>query len=296
MVGLFAKRCRITADLEGPGDVPTIGSEAVTGVTRRAFLYKSVMTLMALPLLACDDSEPSSPPPVDCSKLFRGEMKVDHLLLLFIDRTGSFLDGAPDRAARIRDESSHLALGLPPATLFVARYVAERSYHDREKILDGAIPGLPQVDCSENPFEVNFDPRCREKKRQSQALAGCVGVVQQRIADKLRSLNPRRAGQSDIWGAMWAGSAIFQVYPRSQRGILIYSDLEDNVGTRIPEPLPGFEGVRVIARGTGNQDLQKIEALRAAFAKRLSRWGATVTFIPPEVPVDPNNIFGIKRS
>lgn len=265
-------------------------------ITRRTFLYQSAKALIALPfLLACEGPEPSSLPPVDCSKLSRGQTKVDYLFALFIDRTGSFLDGAPDRAARILEESAQIALELPPATLFVGRYVAERSYHDREKFLDGAIPGLPRVDCSENPFEANFDPNCREKKRQSQALADCVGVARRRIADKLRRLNPRRAPKTDLYGAMWAASNIFQVYPRSRRGILIYSDLEDNLGTRIPEPLPGFEGARVVVRGTGAQDPQKMEQLRATFAERLERWGATVSFVPLEVPVGRDDLFGIER-
>lgn len=265
-------------------------------ITRRTFLYQSAMALIALPfLLACEGPEPSSPPPVDCSKLSRGQTKVDYLFLLFIDRSGSFLDGAPDRAARILGESAQIALELPPASLFVGRYVAERSSHDREKFLDGAIPWLPPVDCSENPFEANFDPQCREKKRQREALAGCVGVARQRIAHQLLSLNPRRAGQSDLWGATWAASNIFKLYPKSRRGILIYSDLEDTVGTRLPaEPLPGFKGVKLVVRGTGTQDPQKTEQLRAIFAERLERWGATVSFIPLEVPVGRDDLFGIE--
>lgn len=40
-------------------------------VTRRTFLYKSAMALIGLPLLACPDLEPSSPPLGDCSEPFR---------------------------------------------------------------------------------------------------------------------------------------------------------------------------------------------------------------------------------
>lgn len=249
-------------------------------ITRRTFLYKSAKALIALPfLLACGcQTGAKATERVDCSELYQGTMKADYLFLLLIDRTGSFWDGQ-NRAATIRNEAAVLARQLPPSSVVMGRFICDNSYSDAEIFLRDAVPQPPpMINCEGGEI---FNEKCQKEKRRRQALEGCVEAARQRIAVGLLHLNPPRAGMTDLWGAMAAISEILDVHRTARRAIFLWSDLGDNVGSRLPaEPLPGFEGASMIVMTAGTASPEEMARRREAFARRLSDWRPTVSFRP----------------
>lgn len=139
---------------------------------------------------------------------------------------------------------ANLVLRLPPATLVFVRYIADQSYRDSELCLTDAIPEEPPpVNCAvTNPFDFLQKRRCKMEKLLYKARLRCLDNARKRIAVALRSLAPARSRYTDIWGAIAAASEILIAYPKSKRIIIIYSDLNDNAGIRLPGRLPGLEG------------------------------------------------------
>jgi hypothetical protein len=79
---------------------------------------------------------------------------------------------------------------------------------------------------------------------------------------------------------------VLSAYPRSQRFVVIYSDLIDNVGLRLPSQLPGLANATVIVRMVKNEDPAPLAERVLAVSKRLAKLGASVQSISSEVPID----------
>lgn len=216
------------------------------------------------------------------------EVEVRRVLLILLDRSGSFLDGSGVLAVNSRDDIADLVRRLPPETVILVRYISDKSYSPAEKCLIDVIPGEPVPVHCDNPF----DPRCQREQHRYEARLGCLDETRKRISIALLNLAPPRAPRTDIWGAIAAAADILNAYRTSQRAIVLHSDLQDTVGTRLPNHLSGLEGVKVIARPAAvNEGPTEMAQRLAVFSERLSRWGATVEAIPPEVPLDPGKIF-----
>lgn len=229
---------------------------------------------------------------VVCPKF--SEVKARHILLIFFDRSGSFLD-ARDRDTNALADAANFVRQLPPAALVLVRYISDRSYEDTERCLTEAIPEeSPAVDCVvTNPFDPLQKRRCQMEEFRYKAQLRCLNEGRERIAAALLGLTPARAKYTDVWGAIYAASQILNTYRyrTNCRVIIIYSDLHDNVGTRLPNHLAGLEGVKVIVRMARNEDPIVTEQRMSTFSERLSRWGAEVQSIPIEVPMSVDGLF-----
>ncbi|MGE0681480.1 MAG: hypothetical protein AB7P69_11375 [Candidatus Binatia bacterium] len=102
----------------------------------------------------------------------------------------------------------------------------------------------------------------------------------------MHNLAPKRVQPTDVWGAIAAASDVLNAYPQSQRMIVIYSDLIDTVGIRLPSQLPGLANTRVLVRLVKNGNPKEIAQRLTTFGDHLATWGATLHTLQPEGPLD----------
>jgi hypothetical protein len=206
--------------------------------------------------------------------------------MLILDRSQSVQQNRQDQLAEIREDASHLVRQLPPATRVFVRFISHDSYPDTERALSSVIPDEPPPPVHCSPFDLH----CRRAELERKAQLRCVGEARERLATAFQGLNPPLAGRTDVWGAIAAAADVLSAYPQSQKFIVIYSDLIDNVGLRLPSQLPGLANAKVIVRVVKNDDPVPLAQRVLALSERLAKWGATVQSISPEVPLD-GNIF-----
>jgi hypothetical protein len=209
------------------------------------------------------------------------EMHPRQVIVLILDLSLSLRRGAQDQLGEILEEASRLVQQLPPATRVVLRYISERSYPDSEHAFTLDIPAVPPaVQCQA------FDARCHLAEQQRHALHRCVDEARDRLAAALRELKPKRATKTDVWGAIAAASDVLNAYPRSQKLIVVLSDLIDTVGTPLPNELPGLANTRVLVRLVKNDNPREIAQRLADFSQRLAKWDAKVQELPPDGQFD----------
>ncbi len=211
--------------------------------------------------------------PVVCSDF--PEAQVHQVVMIFIDVSRSVRRDLRDQLAKILADASRLVRRLPPCTLVFVRYISEQSYQDSERSLSAVIPEEPApLHCQP------FDLHCHREEQQRKARVRCVDEARERLAAAIQSLAPARANKTDVWGAIAAASDLLSAYPQSQRFVVIYSDLIDTVGTRLPSRLPGLERAKIITRIIKNDDPVELAQRLSAFSARLAKWGAAVQSIP----------------
>jgi hypothetical protein len=199
--------------------------------------------------------------------------------MLILDRSQSINQNHQDQLTEIREDASRVVRQLPPATRVFVRFISEKSYSERS--LSSVIPDEPpSLHCPP------FDLRCRRAELRRKAQLRCVGEARERLVATLQNLHPTPAGKTDVWGAIAAAAEVLSAYPRSQRFVVIYSDLIDNVGLRLPSQLPGLANATVIVRMVKNDDPVPLAGRVLAVSKRLTQWGASVQSISSEVPID----------
>jgi hypothetical protein len=213
-----------------------------------------------------------------CPTLF--DVKALYVLVLVIDRSGTVQDNAGDRLRTVRADAVSIIQRLPPATVVLGRFISDQSYRDSEVFLADAIPGEPgPVQCT-NPF----DPRCQREKRLRALLSACPAEARKRIAEKVWRLNPLSSRLTDIWGGVMAVGEAVGAYPRAVRRVVFYTDGRDNVGTRLPDYVPGLKDVHMILRTTRSASPERMHEAVSIFRSRVTRWGANVQVVPIEVP------------
>lgn len=220
------------------------------------------------------------------------QVKTWHILLLLIDRSGSVLD-AQNRDTRPITEAGNLVRWLPPATLVLGRYISEQSYRDSEIFLSDAIPEEPTpANCQvTNPFDYHQKRQCQREELRYKAQLHCLDEARARIAAALQNLTLAPAPRTDLWGGIAAASEVLSAYPTSSRVVLMYSDLHDTVGARLPSDLPGLNGVEVIARTSRSEGPAEAAQRLSVVSERLAKWGAKFHALPLEVPMTVNDIF-----
>ena len=160
---------------------------------------------------------------------------------------------------QIRNDLKKLIRFLPAETLIFVRYIAEDSYSDSERIFEDVIPAVPrQTDCvTTNPFDIAQKLKCQKAKSHYETQLNCVDIARTRIEDNFETLIPERSKHTDIWGAITAVEEILGAYKIRLRKLIIYSDLEDNVRTKLPVNMVGMQGASVIVRSFRADDRQK---------------------------------------
>lgn len=204
-----------------------------------------------------------------------------HIIIFLLDRSLSIRQGQEDQLAEIREDAARLAQRLPPASRLVVRFIGEQSYRDGERAMSGDVPNTPQPQQCQT-----FDYRCRREEQQRLARGRCVDDARLRLATAMRDLNPERVKNTDVWGAMAAAADILSGYPKSQKTVVVLSDLLDTVGLQMPKQLPGLVNARVLVRLVKNETPVTLEQHFSVFSARMAQWGATVQVLTPEGPVD----------
>ncbi len=219
------------------------------------------------------------PAPVTCPD--SADISPRQVILFILDRSLSIGRGVQDQWNEIREEASHLVRRLPSATRMFVRYISEKSYPEQERAVKGSIPAeVPPVQCQP------FDPRCLMAEQQRKMRVHCVDEARERLVAAVQDLNPARSNKTDVWGAIAAASDVLSAYPQSQKMIVIYSDLIDTVGTKLPDQLPGLAHTLVLVRLVKNGDPKETMYRLSLFSERLAQWGAAVRAIEPDGPSD----------
>jgi hypothetical protein len=203
------------------------------------------------------------------------------MIVFLLDRSLSIRQGQQDQLAELREDAARLAQRLPPASRLVVRFIGEQSYRDEERAMNGGVPDTPLPQQCQP-----FDPRCWRAEQRRVGRERCVEDARLRLATAVRDLNPERVKNTDVWGALAATADILNGYPQSQKTVVIFSDLIDTVGLRMPQQLPGLVNARVLVRLVKNETPMTLEQHLSVFSDRVAQWGATVQVLTPEGPVD----------
>jgi hypothetical protein len=258
------------------------------------WIFLPVLTGIVLALGACREPQQRVAQPVNSKPLVEvacpgfSQIKVRHVVQILIDRSGSVQDGAEERVVRFRTDAAQLVDRLPPATVVFVRYISDKSYRDTELYLLDAIPEEPPaVTCRvTNPFDVRQRRRCKLEQLHYDAQLRCLTEARERIATTLQQLAPERADKTDVWGGIAIAEEVFRTYAAPYALLVVYSDLEDNVKTPLPNMLPGLKGAEVIVRATRADNPAEMTRRFTAFEQRLAGWGAVVRSQPIDLPLN----------
>jgi len=164
------------------------------------------------------------------------------MTMLLIDITGSFNKWRPAAV----DAGRRVIADLRAGDCLVVRTIGSRSFDD------AALPVL-KLPTSNRPIDPALQRRVAQLK--SQAMTRLEAV---------RHMPP--AGFTDIWGAVLAAGETLAAAQVGDRSLLIYSDLEDNVGLKVKTTPLRLDGVRVVAAFIPRQGDP------VAFRRRVGRW------------------------
>lgn len=170
------------------------------------------------------------------------EAACQTMTVLLIDITGSFNKWRPAAV----DAGRRVIAGLRAGDCLVVRTIGSRSFDD------AALP-VVRLPISNRPIDPAMQRRVAQLKAQAMTRLEAV-----------RHMPP--AGFTDIWGAVLAAGETLAAVQVGDRSLLIYSDLEDNVGLKANSVPLRLDGVRVTAAFIPRQGDP------AAFRRRIGRW------------------------
>jgi hypothetical protein len=200
-------------------------------LTRRGFHATVVAALVALAL-------------APGASLAR-EMPCRSMTMLLIDITGSFNKW---RSTAV-DEGRRLIATLRAGDCLVVRTIGSRSFDD------AALPPL-RLPTSSRPIDPGLQRRIVQLKAQHVTRLEAVRHMP-------------AAGFTDIWGAVLAAGETLGAVPVADKALVIYSDLEDNIGLRTKGGTPlRLDGARVTAAFIPRQGDP------VAFRRRIGKWAA----------------------
>jgi len=262
---------------------------------RRMFL--PIVTSAVVTLSGCAEPPQRGAQPVMSQPLAEvtcpdfSQVQARKVVQILIDRSGSVSDRAEERVLRFRNDAAQIVDRLPPATVVFVRYISDNSYRDTELYLLDTIPEEPPaVTCRvTNPFDVRQRRRCKQEYLRYEAQMSCLTAARARIVTALQALTPARANKTDVWGGIAIAEEVFRTYAAPHSLLVVYSDLEDNVRTPLPNMLPGLKGAEVIVRAARADNPAEMTRRFTAFEQRLAGWGASVKSQPIDVPL--NEIF-----
>jgi hypothetical protein len=151
------------------------------------------------------------------------EAACQTMTMLLIDITGSFNKWRPGAVDAGRGVIARLRAG----DCLVVRTIGSKSFDD------AALPPL-KLPTSSRPIDPALQRRVAQLKSQAMTRLEAVRHMP-------------AAGFTDIWGAVLAAGETLAAAQVGGRSLLIYSDLEDNVGLKTKSAPLRLDGVRVTA-------------------------------------------------
>jgi len=160
-----------------------------------------------------------------------------------LDKTGSY-----DIAAAGREQAARLVLAsAEPGDTWFFRWIERDSYNVQAAIFTLRLPFLPQK--PENPFD-------RRSRAAWQMKMASINNLKRQAAQRLIALQPEpgySTKMTDIWGFLAKALELLANVPDGgEKVIVMASDLEDNMGRRVPLNLKRVHVV-VLALQSGNE-------------------------------------------
>jgi hypothetical protein len=213
---------------------------------------------------------------VSCKGHSSKNEKMEHepiACVIAIDGTRSYkyIDKAKQTTARI-------VQNLPGNSKVYVRWITKDSLSDKCSVVTALFPNTSKP---HNPFDV------KAKQRYHTALIKFQQTSKQATKAIIDSQSPR-AGQTDIYGALYASSVRFSGNTDMKRVLILLTDMDDNVGNKDKLNI-NLENVtvKIMDFQAGPEDDKRKEQWLAYLT---SRGAASVQFLPIDEPLNMEGI------
>lgn len=191
-----------------------------------------------------------------------------------LDRSGSYaiMDAAIEFCINLIERAG-------PGAEFIFRWISAASYNNRETISHFEV-SLPENEDTVSPFDIRAH---RAQQAKKDALEQEAREVIDREIAHLRSLAPKGAKQTDIYGFIAAAADIFSLAdPEAIRKLYLATDLIDNVGYEIEADLTDVHVTCIALQNKNNP--AEMKALRDKWRAFFNESGAAeVKFVAAEI-------------
>ena len=204
-------------------------------------------------------------------------LAAGRLFVLGVDETGSYAL----RNMSIKRVERFIAGQMRPGDTLIARRITGRSYLDvPENLLLPSYLKLPEIGAgTSNRFNV------LARKKHQRLLRG-IALLKKRAIKYIHELKPVKANKTDIYGFLAAGADYLALSKKTEKFILIASDMEDNCSRKSEINLAGAKVI--VMAFEKNVDPAKTGAVKRKWRKIFRKMQAgSVIFLPPDQDLGP---------